>query len=113
MRHLPPKRNMSIESRSGKRRRTFLSLSGKEPGLCERPRELAASPGVAVAVVFGAQTRGADRSHHREELLEGHMEIEKAALAKHPTVIVEDLGGNHARQPRQARNHREWARAAG
>src|SRR5882762_633117 len=61
-------------------------------------------------VVFRTQTSGADSRHDGEKLLEGHLKVEKPALAEDPAIIVEDLVGNHEWQARQAGDDRETSR---
>src|SRR5581483_3562246 len=61
-------------------------------------------------VVLGAKPGRAHGGHYGQELLEGHLQIDEAALAENPSVVIEDLVGNHQRQPRQARDDREAAR---
>jgi hypothetical protein len=52
-------------------------------------------------IVFRAQAGRTYRRYHSQELLEGHLEIKKPALAKDPSVVVQDLVRDHHRQARQ------------
>src|SRR5580704_16513882 len=62
-------------------------------------------------IVLGREAGGTHGGHHRQELLEGHLEIEKSALAEDPAVIVENLVRNHQRQARETRDDRKSARS--
>jgi hypothetical protein len=46
-------------------------------------------------VVLGAEAGRADCRDHCEKLLEGHVEIQKTALAEDPSVVIEDFIGDH------------------
>src|ERR1700676_3712947 len=65
----------------------------------------------AALVIFRTESGRADCGYDGEELLERHLEVEKATLTEDPTVVVEDFIWNHQRKTRQARNNRNSARS--
>src|ERR1700736_169230 len=65
---------------------------------------------VVALVVLRTQPGGADSRHDGEKLLEGHLEVEKAALTENPAVVIEDLVRNHQWQARQAGDDRKPSR---
>jgi len=61
-------------------------------------------------VVFRVETGWANRRHDGEKLLECHMDIEKATLAKYPPVVVENFVGYYQRKARLCGDRRESTR---
>jgi hypothetical protein len=62
-------------------------------------------------IVLGCEPGGTNGGHHRQKLLEGHLEIEKSPLAEDPAVIIQNLVRNHQRQAREARYDGKSARS--
>lgn len=91
-------------------------MSGARPAFvngCKavtRRRVLIAACHRSRTVIFRAQTRGTDCGHYRQELFERHLQVQKPALTKDPSVVVENLVRNHQWQSRQRRNQRKPSR---
>ena len=63
-------------------------------------------------IVLGTKPTGTDCGYNCQELLKRHLQVQKTALAKYPTVVIEDLVRNRRRQTRKSLDHRIQTRLA-
>src|SRR6266481_2112983 len=61
-------------------------------------------------VILRAEASWTHSGDHGQELLERHLEIEEAALAENPSVVIQNLIRDHHRQTRQCRYDGKWMR---